>query len=349
MDYQKQIIKVIKGSLPAVISITASKKVEDVQKDIMKMGMDPRQFYDRLMQEEKDGKITVSTGSGFLVDPKGIILTNKHVIQDKTSTYQIVLGEKKYGVEILDKDPMADIAILRIIAPGKEKFPILALGNSKNIKLGEAVVAIGNALGEFQNTVSTGIVSGLSRFLSAITDNEGHQERLRGLIQTDAAINPGNSGGPLINLEGKVIGINAAVVFGAQNIGFAIPIDRAQKDLNEIKEKGHILSPFLGVRYVMLNKAIQKRFATPADHGALIVREGLPGDHAVLPGSTADTAGLMEHDIILTTNGKDVTNKQTLEDHLSECTVGDKVKLGIMRKNQMLEVEVLLEDRHKFA
>ena len=158
----------------------------------------------------------------------------------------------------------------------------------------------------------------------------GKQERLRGLIQTDAAINPGNSGGPLIDLDGNVIGINVAIVFGAQNIGFAIPIKKAVRDLTDIKEHGRIRRPFLGVRYVLLNKRIADRFQLPVSHGAYILKEGIPGDHAIVPGSAADKAGLKEGDIIITCNKKRITEKETLEDMLEGLTVGDEVRFGIL-------------------
>ena len=347
-DYQEQIIKVIESSLLAVVSIAASKNVELVEEDLMKMGMDPKMFEERLFGEaDEGGNVSVSGGSGFIVDQAGIMLTNKHVIQDKDSYYKAVIGRDKYDVEIVGVDPLSDIAILKIKNPPKN-LSYLKLGTSKNLKLGTTVVAIGNALGEFQNSVSTGIVSGLSRFLSAITDMEGHQQRLRGLIQTDAAINPGNSGGPLINLNGEAIGINAAIVFGAQNIGFAIPIDQAKKDLEEIKKYGHIRAPFLGIRYVILNKVVAHHFKIPVDHGALIVKESLPGDRAVLPGSAAYEAGLKEHDIILTANDKIITEKETLEDILVECKIGDNLKLKVLRKGKEFGCDVKLEDRAKF-
>ena len=349
MDQEEKIIKVIEQALPAVVSITASKNVELVEEDLMKMGMDPRVFGERLFGEADDkGNVSVSGGSGFVVDPSGIVLTNKHVIQDKEASYKAVIGQNKYDVEIIGQDPLSDIAILRIIEPPKN-LSAIKLGTSKNLQLGTCVIAIGNALGEFQNSVSTGIISGLSRFLSAITDMEGHQQRLRGLIQTDAAINPGNSGGPLINLSGEAIGINAAIVFGAQNIGFAIPINRAKRDLEEIKKHGHIRSPFLGIRYVLLNKNVGRHFKIPVDHGALVVREGLPGDHAVLPGSSAYAAGVREHDIIIAANGKTITEKETLDDVLDSCSVGDTLKLTILRQGKEVDVSVLLEDRAKFA
>ena len=144
----------------------------------------------------------------------------------------------------------------------------ISLGDSNRIVLGQSVVAVGNALGEFRNSVSTGIVSGLSRFVTAMTDMDGHAERLRGLIQTDAAINPGNSGGPLVNLASEVIGINSAVVFGAQNIGFAIPVNKAKKDLADVQKFGRIRKPFLGVRYLLLSPELKKKFSAPADAGA---------------------------------------------------------------------------------
>lgn len=338
----------IEKALPGVVSIAASKAVELVAADLQKMGVPPEQFKDKLMNEAEDGKVSVSGGSGFIVDPSGIILTNKHVVQDKQASYKVVIAGESFEVSVLGVDPLADIAILKITNP-PPNLPTIALSKTKQIKLGMAVIAIGNALGEFSNTVSTGIVSGLSRFLSAITDMEGHQERLRGLIQTDAAINPGNSGGPLINLDGEAIGINSAIVFGAQNIGFAIPIDRARNDLEEIIKHGHIRSPFLGIRYVLLNKNIGKHFNLPIEHGALIVRETVGEEFAVMPGSSAYEAGLREHDIILTANGKDITEKETLEDVLSNCNVGDKLALRVLRKGKEMEFDILLEDRAKFS
>ena len=350
MEYQDKIIGAIEKALPGVVSITASKEVELVAEDLQKMGMVPEQFSKKLEDEAENGKVSVSGGSGFIVDPTGLVLTNKHVVQDKKASYKVVLNAsgKSYDIEVIGKDPLADIAILKIINPPKD-LPTIKLGTAKNIKLGTAVIAIGNALGEFSNSVSTGIISGLSRFLSAITDFEGHQERLRGLIQTDAAINPGNSGGPLINIEGEAIGINSAIVFGAQNIGFAIPIDRAKKDLEEIKKHGHIRSPFLGVKYVLLNKTVADHFRIPLRHGALVMREGLPEDKAVLPGSAAYEAGVKEHDVIVAANGKEITEKETLEDVLSNCNVGDKLNIQILRKNQKMSFDIILEDRAKFG
>lgn len=347
MEYQDKIISAIDKALAGVVSIVVSKDVEAVEEEITKMGLDPRQFYQKIQNEAENGQIAVSGGSGFVVDKSGIVLTNKHVVADQNATYKAVIGKEKYEMKILVRDPLSDIAIIKLVN-SPNNLPVVKLGSSKNLKLGTAVVAIGNALGEFSNTVSTGIVSGLSRFLTAVTDFEGHQERLRGLIQTDAAINPGNSGGPLINMEGEAIGINSAIVFGAQNIGFAIPIDRAKRDLDQLKKLGHIQTPFLGIRYIILNKAIANNFGSPSDHGALIIKEGLPHDHAILPGSAAAKAGLKEHDIILAANGKQITEKETLEDILEDCKIGENLEIEILRKGENLNLKVKIGERSKF-
>ena len=227
----------------------------------------------------------------------------------------------------------------------QKRFTPAPLGNSHGLRLGQTVIAIGNALGEFQSSVSTGVVSGLSRLITAISDMSGHQERLRGLIQTDAAINPGNSGGPLINIHGEVIGINAAVVYGAQNIGFAIPIEKARRDLNDIRTFGRIRRPFIGIRYLLINQALQKEFNLPVNYGAFVMREQIPGDHAVIPGSPADKAGLREGDIVLAAGGKTISEKTSLEDILESAGPGDKISLAILRGKEKETLELELKER----
>ena len=177
-----------------------------------------------------------------------------------------------------------------------------------------------------------------------MTDFEGHSERLRGLIQTDAAINPGNSGGPLVNLEGEALGINSAVVFGAQNIGFAIPVNKAKRDLEELKKYGRIRRPFLGVRYILLNPALKKRFNLPVDHGAFVLREGTPGRPAVVPGSAADKGGLRETDVILALNNTVIDEKTGLEDILEKVVLGDQINAKILRNGGEHELNILAEE-----
>ncbi|MEK7599274.1 MAG: trypsin-like peptidase domain-containing protein [Patescibacteria group bacterium] len=349
IDYQKQIITAIKKTLPAVVSVVVTKDLEEIASEL------PREFFhlpreeqaflkSRLDQAPRDeaGRIKVGGGSGFIIDPSGIILTNKHVIADPRAVYSILAADgKKYETKILAHDPINDVAILKIEA---ENLSAVEIGSARNIELGQTVIAIGNALGEFQNSVSTGVVSGLSRLITAITDISGHQERLRGLIQTDAAINPGNSGGPLVDIDGRAIGINAAVVFGAQNIGFAIPIEQAKKDLAEIKKYGRIRRPFLGVRYMILNPAIKERFHLPLDYGALIVNEGGPGDFAVIPKSAAEKTGLKEYDILLSCSRKKITEEETLEDIIANQNIGDELDLEVFREGKTLKKKIKLEE-----
>lgn len=279
------------------------------------------------------GKIRIGGGSGFLVDSSGLIVTNKHVVQDKNAEYLITVDregdeDETFTAKVLARDPLNDVAILKI--EGKN-LPTIPLGDSGKIQLGQTVLAVGTALGEFQNTVSAGIVSGLSRFITAITDMEGHSQRLGGLIQTDAAINPGNSGGPLVNLQSEAIGINAAVVFGAQNIGFAIPINKARRDLEELKKYGRIRRPFLGIRYILLNPAIQKRFRLPVAQGALVLREGMPGKPAVVLGSSAHKAGIQEKDVLLEINETAIGEKKGVEEILENLELGKKIPVKILR------------------
>jgi len=351
MDYQETIIKTVEKVLPTVVSITVAKDPAVLENQLYSelfqhgIPLNPEEVeshMEKIPRDEK-GRIPIGGGSGFIISSLGIILTNKHVVLDPTASYTIVThDEKKHDTEVIARDPINDIAILRIKQRANLNLASIKLGSSQDLKLGQTVIAIGNALGKFQNTISTGIVSGLSRLINATTDASGHQERLRGLIQTDAAINPGNSGGPLVDIGGKAIGINSAIVFGAQNIGFAIPIDKVRKDLEEIKDHGRIRRPFLGVRYLLLNKNLQKKFNLPANYGALVVNEGIPGDLSVIPNSASDKAGIQEHDIILACNRKKVTEKETLEDILSSCSVGEKIELEILRKNKKFTTSTTL-------
>ncbi|MEK7108518.1 MAG: trypsin-like peptidase domain-containing protein, partial [Patescibacteria group bacterium] len=288
------------------------------------------------------GKIRVGGGSGFFVGSDGHILTNKHVVVDPDAEYTVIMpDEKKYQATVLARDPINDVAILKVDGQG---LPTIALGDSSKIILGQSVVAVGNALGEFKNTVSTGIVSGLSRYITAMTDMEGHAERLRGLIQTDAAINPGNSGGPLVNLKAEVIGINSAIVFGAQNIGFAIPINKAKKDLEDVKKFGRVRKPFLGVRYLFVDKNLQQKLRLATDCGALVLAEGMDG-HAVVKGSAADQAGVRERDIIVAVNNASITEQNSLEDVLEKCAIGETVTLDVLREDRHHHLAATLSER----
>jgi serine protease Do len=327
------IIDVVKKVGPAVVSIVISKRLRKVD-ILMPFGI--------LVPRKEMEKVKIGGGSGFIIDSSGLILTNRHVVADKQAEYMVVtLDEKKYKAKVLGRDPINDIAVLKIDA---KNLPTVKLGDSSKIDLGQTVVAIGNALGTFQNTVSTGIISGLSRFIHAL-DFSGHAEQLRGLIQTDAAINPGNSGGPLVNIFGEVIGISSAMVMGAENIGFAIPVNAAKQDLADLKKYGKIVKPSLGLRDVVLNKVLKEKYTLPVDYGALVLPEQFPGERAVIPGGPADKAGIKALDIILEFNDKKITQKQGIMDYIQECKVGEVVTLKILRDKKKITAKVKLCER----
>ncbi|MEK7630692.1 MAG: trypsin-like peptidase domain-containing protein [Patescibacteria group bacterium] len=338
MTHEDEVVRAVEKILPSVVSITISKHVDFVNR------MLPLDGIAADLPKDADGNIRLGGGSGFIISNDGLVLTNKHVIMDPDAQYAIFdQSGARSDVQILARDPIHDIAILKMTPPAN--FATASLGKSQNLRLGQTVIAIGNALGEFQSSVSTGVVSGLSRLITAVSDMSGHHERLRGLIQTDAAINPGNSGGPLINLHGEVIGINAAVIFGAQNIGFAIPIEKAARDLGDIQKYGRIRRPFLGVRYLLANTALQKQFGLPVNYGAFVVREMIPGDHAIIPGSPADIAGVKEGDIILACNGKSINEKTSLEDMLENTNPGDTLTFSVLRGTEKLTIPIELKER----
>ncbi len=337
---QSPIVEVAKKTCPAVITIVISKDLPKVE------GFYFMPFGDQevILPKVKKGmeKTKIGGGSGFIVSPDGYVLTCGHVVGDPEADYTVIIDhEHKYPAKVLAKDSMIDVAVLKI--DGKN-LPFLEIGDSDAIKLGETVVAIGNPLGEFEDTLSAGIISGLSRKITAFGGANMKATSLRGLIQTDAAINPGNSGGPLVNLEGKAIGINSATIMGAQNIGFAIPINYAQKTLEEVQKYGKIKRPFLGVRYIILNDQISKSNKLPVDYGALIVRESF-GEPAVMKDSAAEKAGLREYDIMLEADNKKITGENTLTDILSEYQISQEIALKILRDKKEINLKVKLEEK----
>lgn len=339
------VVEIVKRACPAVINIVISKDMPKIE-GFYTIPFGGQEMVFPKFDEHAKEQVKVGGGSGFIVSQEGIVLTNAHVVADPQADYTAVMDhdeDSKFPIKILARDPIHDIAILKIENKNKKNFPYLELGDSTKLELGEDIIAVGYALGEFRNTVSTGVVSGLSRFIQAQTEMR-HVERLRGLIQTDAAINPGNSGGPLINMNGQVVGINTAVVFGAQNIGFSIPINNAKKDLGDLKKFGHICQPFFGVRYIIIDEMVQKQNKLPVDHGALVVREIL-GEHAVVPGSSADHAGVKEFDIITQCDDEKVTIENTIQDILAKRKVGDVLKCKILRNGKELETKVKLEEK----
>lgn len=284
------------------------------------------------------GHLRLDGGSGFIADKSGLVVTNMHVIHKDHLHYEVTTSDSTTRkAKLVGIDVANDIAFLKINDRGS--FPALTLGNSNTLKLGQDVLAIGNALGIFENTVTKGIISGLARAIEA--GNESTQESLRGLIQTDAAINPGNSGGPLLNSAGKVIGINAAMVAKAENISFAIPIDTVKKDITRIKKFGTLQKSFLGVQYVMLDKKTAHELGIKQSQGALIISSS-PHQSPILPNSPAESAGLKMGDIITKFNKSPLTASHTLSDALENKGGNKKITLTIKRNNKEKTIELFL-------
>ncbi len=333
-------VTVAKKVCPAVITIVVSKDLSKVE-GFYFVPMGDQQMVMPKIKKSKE-KTKVGGGSGFIIAPDGYIFTCSHVVDDPEASYTVIVDpEHKYETKVLAKDPLVDVAILKIDGT---TLPSLDLGDSDAIDLGEQVLAVGNPLGEFEDTLSAGIVSGLSRRITAYGGSKMQETSLRGLIQTDAAINPGNSGGPLVNMEGQAIGINTAMVMGAQNLGFAIPINYGKKILQEVMAYGKIKRPFLGVRYVVLNAEISTANKLPVDYGALVVRETF-GEPAVIKGTPADRAGLREYDIILEFGGQRVNQEKLLTDILQDCKIGEEVPMKVLREGKEVKLSVKLRER----
>lgn len=273
-------------------------------------------------------------GTGFVVSEDGLIITNKHVVSDASASYKVVTKDgKEYEVKQVSRDPANDIAIVKIDASGLKP---VTLGTSNDLKVGQFVVAIGTALGEFRHTVTTGVISGLGRGIIAGSAFEGYAERLDDVIQTDAAINPGNSGGPLLNSSGEVIGVNVAVAQGAQNIGFALPIDVVKRALDEYKTSGKFVSkPFLGVSYQMIDQ--DTAILNKVPQGAYV--------EDVIKGSSAASAGIVVGDIITKFDGVDVREDTgDLTEIISKKKVGDTVTIEIWRGGETITVTANLSE-----
>jgi len=340
--YQRKILATVRKVLPAVVSIVSKKHLEGFEKN-------PHRVLYSLLPGRSEAKrakdsgeeVNVGSGSGCIVDKSGLILTNKHVLGDAETEYSVVLNDgRKFPAKILSIDSINDVAVLKINAGN---LPTVALGDARRAELGESVLAMGNALGVFKNTVSLGIVSGLSRSVSAKENPNGPAHEMRGLIQTDAAINPGNSGGPLVNLKGQAVGINVAVVSGAHSIGFAIPINAARRDLADIKKYGRIRRPYLGLRYLLVDEVIKNHLNLPMDYGAIVVAE--ERGQAVIKGSPAEKAGIKERDVILECNGKKISAENVLEDYLNTMRAGEVLSLLVWRNGKKAALKITLAER----
>lgn len=288
-----------------------------------------------------------SAGTGFIVSKDGLIVTNRHVVQGSdTVTVTLSDGTELQNVQKVGQtnagDPL-DIAFLKIKdAKGKDLQPV-SLGDSSKMVVGDKVLAIGNALGQFQNTVTTGIISGYGRNVQASDATGTNAETLQNLFQTDAAINQGNSGGPLVNMNGEVIGINTAVAGdGAENIGFAIPINDVKGLIEGVIKTGKLERPYLGVRYVSLNDDSAFELGLSTKRGAYVVPSS-NGQPSIIKGSPADKAGLQPKDIITKINGQEVDERNSLTALIGKHNVGDEVTITYLRDGKEHEAKVTLE------
>ncbi len=279
-------------------------------------------------------------GTGFIVSPEGLMLTNKHLTSKAAAEYSIIDGDGEiYSAKVLARDPFQDLAFLQI--QEISNLPAIRLGDSSNLASGQTVIAIGNALGEFENTVSIGIISGLFRTVNA--SGEGVSGVLSNLIQTDAAINHGNSGGPLLNLTGEVVGVNVAMAERAENIGFAIPVNRVRQDIEKLEEKGEIIYPFLGIRYISITPLVQEGENLPVSYGALIKGSNQGG--GILAGTTAAKMELEENDIILEVNGQRINKDNPLYQVIQDSKVGDTIVLKILRQGEEMSKQGILGEK----
>ncbi len=357
VSYEQAIIDSVKGDSSSVVSIIISKNLPVYEQYFVNPFPDASPFFDFQIPQyvQKGSKLQeVGAGSGFIISEDGLVLTNKHVVSDSKAEYTVLTNDgQKYSAKVLALDPVQDLAIIKISRQGgippeagqsDHKFSAVKLGDSSGAQIGQSVIAIGNALGQFSNTVSVGIISGLGRTISA-SDRIGNlSETLEGIIQTDAAINSGNSGGPLLNLKGEVIGINTAMAEGAQSIGFAIPINTAKKDIDQVIKTNKIVYPFLGVRYVLVDENVKSQYKLPVDYGALVLR-GSNGEPFVTAGSAAEKAGIKEKDIILEFNGEKITKINSMSKIIAKYNPGDKITLKVLRAEKEINIEATLGER----
>ena len=328
VDEESMVTRVVEKATPSVVTVSISKTK-----------VDPLSFLNQYFgnQNSEIGtsqKIEQDIGTGFIISSDGLIVTNKHVVADLSAKYKIVVGKDEI-LEVVNiyRDPLNDLAILKV---EKTDLNAVVLGDSSKLKVGQSVIAIGTALGEFRSTVTTGVISGLGRGIVAGSPIEG-LEKLDNVIQTDAAINPGNSGGPLFNSSGEVIGVNVAVSQSGQNIGFAIPINLVRDSIDNFRKTGEFERPYLGVAYKMISKQVALLNEVAA--GAYV--------QAIITDGPADKAKIEVGDIITEIDGQKLgdSEESDLITIINKKKIGDVVEIKLWRKNQEKIVDVVLEKK----
>lgn len=314
------IIDVVDELEPSVVNITSSGA--------------PR--YD-IFGREFEGR--TGAGTGLIIGQDGLVITNRHVVPEGSEISITTHDETVHeNVDVVGRDPLNDLAYLNIDTDSELKPA--ELGNSDEVVVGQKSVAIGNVLGQFTNTVTSGIISAIGRPVAATGQDQ--VEYLQGLLQTDAAINPGNSGGPLVNIEGQVIGINTAVAGNAEGIGFAIPINQAKAGIESVKNHGELLKPYLGVRYATIDNELAAEEGLPVEDGAYVRPSS--GDSPVISDSPADEAGIQAGDIITAVDGQKLNQRYPLSARLSRYQVGDTVELTVLRDGETITTTANLQE-----
>lgn len=346
INYESAVVDAVEKASPSVVSIVVTKDIQKMETYNPFSDLPPefRNFFGNGFEFQRPSgeteKLEVGGGTGFIVSPTGMIVTNKHVVLDEEAEYSVFLNDgERYDAEVLARDPVQDIAVIKIDA---QDLDPAELGDSDSIKLGQTAIAIGNALGEFRNTVSVGVISGLSRSITA-SGAGGFMETIEDVIQTDAAINQGNSGGPLLNLKGEVVGMNTAVAENAQGIGFALPINLVRRDIRSIEETGAIKIPFLGVRYRIITPEFSESEDLSVDYGALI--RGTDEGPAVIADSPAEVSGLKAEDIILELSGEKVSVEKSLASLIEKHQIGDVVEMKVLRDGNEIVLRATLAER----
>ena len=315
---ENAIISVVDKTSPSVVAIAAT---------LNRANLNP---FDPFIASRSNQSSTI--GTGFVVSDKGIIVTNKHVLSDPSLRYTVITKDgNKYEIRKIYRDPILDLAMVQI---DSGDLQALELGDSSKVKVGQTVIAIGNALGKFTNTVTSGIISGLGRRVVAGDPFEGSAESLDDLIQTDAAINPGNSGGPLLNSVGQVIGVNVATTEGAQGISFAVPINSVKKIADEFISKGSVSRPFLGIQYKYVSKDVAILYEYP--EGAYV--------QEVIESSAAEKAGVKPGDIITKIDDQIVDSDSKISSIIASKNIGDKVKLHIWNNGKESDLTASLQE-----
>ena len=318
---EEAVIKTYENLLPSVVSILITEKVSN---DLGEVSL-----------QETGG------GTGFFISSDGYIITNKHVVLEKNVNYTVITNtNKEYVGSVLARDPLFDIAIMKIEGTG---FKPAKLGDSDKIRIAQSVIAIGNVLTEFKNSVTRGIISGVGRTITASGSNI--TETIEGAIQTDASINPGNSGGPLVNLNGEVIGINTAIYRSGEALGFALPINLAKDALAKFKKFDEIKRTFLGVRYIMLNRYLSFANKLPVQEGAYVLKEIPSGEPTIIPDGPAEAAGIKPGDVILEVNGQKLSAMNSLSTAISKYDPGVQITLKVLRSGTEYTLKATLGER----